>query len=563
METLAEFCALLPPLPLPKEMRQWDENAAELGLSPAMLMENAGHVALDVILRHLPDVEGLPVWLLMGKGNNGGDAACIARLLAQRGARVLLFHAQSPKEATGASALHLSLALADGVCMAPLTDLSAASMACLCGPALAQDTEGARLVAECGPPRLIVDGLFGTGFSGQLRPGMQAAIERVNTLSGRLPGCFVLAVDIPSGLDAVSGRPSPVAVRAHATVSLAAAKPGLVLPHAAPWVGQLHVGDIGMPRRARRPVRHYLLDGHALAALREPAPEDYKNSFGHVLVIGGAPGLSGAGHLAAASALRAGAGLVSAAAPASALTDIKDGWPEIMTVALGEGGESRWPGELPENLLSALDRATALAVGPGMGRGEDAAAFLTALLNLPRRPPAVLDADALILLSRERGLFSRLTASDVLTPHPGEAAALLATDTAEVQADRQRALGALCELSRAAVVLKGAGTLVGQTGAPVFLSPYAVPALAMGGSGDVLAGCIAALLAQGAGREGAALCAAGVGVVLHALAGRELGRNFPRRGCLASELADALPRVRAGLPPEDAGGWERRLPWPA
>ncbi|MDE7371129.1 MAG: NAD(P)H-hydrate epimerase, partial [Desulfovibrio sp.] len=402
MDTLADFCALLPPLPLPEEMRQWDADAAALGLSPAMLMENAGHVALDVLLGHCPDVKGAPVWLFMGSGNNGGDAACIGRLLADRGALPLLFHARPLTDVGGASALHLSLARANGVRTAPLAEL----------PAAISDA----LAARGAPPRILVDGLLGTGFSGTLRPGMQAAIEQVNALSARLPGCFVLAVDIPSGLDAVSGRPSPVAVRAHATVSLAAAKPGLVLPHAAPWVGALHVGDIGMPAPVRRPVRHYLLDGHALGALPEPAPENYKNSFGHVLVIGGAPGLSGAGHLAAASALRTGAGLVSAAAPASALAAIKSGWPEIMTVALGPEGAALWPRELPENLLAALGRATALAVGPGMGRGEDAAAFLAALLTLPERPPAVIDADALILLARAPALFSRLTGAGVRAP---------------------------------------------------------------------------------------------------------------------------------------------------
>lgn len=549
MDSLADFCALLPPLPLPEEMRRWDADAAALGLSPAMLMENAGHVALDVLLAHCPDVEGAAVWLFMGSGNNGGDAACMARLLADRGARPLLFHARPLEAASGASGLHLSLARANGVPTAPMAELPAAISACL-GPGGA-------------PPRILVDGLLGTGFSGTLRPEMQEAIEQINALSERLAGCFVLAVDIPSGLDAVSGRPSPVAVRAHATASLAAAKPGLVLPHAAPWVGSLHVGDIGMPAPVRGPVRHYLLDGHALAALPAAAPESYKNSFGHVLVIGGAPGLSGAGHLAAASALRAGAGLVSAAAPARALADIRSGWPEIMTVALGQHGESRWPREVPENLLTALGRATALAIGPGMGRGEDAAAFLKALLALPDRPPAVIDADALILLSRDRALFPRLTGADVLTPHPGEAAALLGTDTAHIQAGRPAALAALCGLSPAAVVLKGAGTLVGQAGAPTLISPYAAPALAMGGSGDVVAGTIAALLARGRAEDGRAVRAAGAGVALHALAGLELGRTFPGRGCLASDLADALPHVAAGLAPEPAAGWERRLPWPA
>lgn len=548
METLAEFCARLSPLPLPEEMRQWDADAAALGLSPAMLMENAGHVALDVLLRYAPDVGGKAVWLLMGSGNNGGDAACVARLLADRGARPLIFTARPPEAATGASALHLSLARANGVRVVPLTELAAAASAC---PASAS-----------APPRLIVDGLLGTGFSGTLRPGAQAAIEHVNALSGRIPSCFVLALDIPSGLDATTGKPSPVAVRAHATVSLAAAKPGLVLPEAAPWVGALHVGDIGMPGPVRSPVRHYLLDGRALTALPAPPPESYKNSFGHVLVLGGAPGLSGAGHMACAAALRTGAGLVSAAAPESALYAIQCGWPEIMTVALGPRGATGWPAEIPDALRERLRRATALAVGPGMGRGDDAAAFLAALLELPARPPAVIDADALVLLSRSPELLARLGPDDVLTPHPGEAAALLGTDGAHIQADRPAALTALCALSRAAVVLKGAGSLVGQACAPVFISPYAVPALAMGGSGDVLAGCIAAFLAQSRGQEGAGLRAAAAGVALHALAGRSLGHDFPRRGCLASELADALPHVRATLGEAPQGVWERRVPWP-
>lgn len=564
MDTLGEFCRLLSPLPLPEEMRHWDAEAENFGLSTAMLMENAGRVICDVLLRHCPHVEGAAVWLLMGSGNNGGDAACVARLLADRGARPLLFHARPLDAVSGESALHLSMARANGVRVAPLAELPAAMSACLGEPAEEGRDATTAAAAESGPPRIIVDGLLGTGFSGALRPDAHAAIERVNALSRRIPGCFVLAVDIPSGLDAVSGLPSPVAVRAHATVTLAAAKPGLVLPCAQPWVGALHVGDIGIPAavRHRRPVRQYLLDGRALRDLPEPSPEAYKNSFGHVLVLGGAPGLSGAGHLAAAAALRAGAGLVSAAAPESALAAIKSGWPEIMTLALGEVGAVRWPASLPKSLRELLCRCQALAVGPGMGRGEDAAAFLAALLELPDRSPAVLDADALILLSRNRALLSRLTSADILTPHPGEAAALLAADARRVQAERPAALARLCELSPAAVVLKGAGTLVGQAGKPAFISPYAIPALAMGGSGDVLAGCIAALLAQTGAQRRDALRVAATGVALHAMAGRICARAFPLRGARASELADALPHARVSSEEPPTTKWEHRIPWP-
>ncbi|WP_301204704.1 NAD(P)H-hydrate epimerase, partial [uncultured Desulfovibrio sp.] len=209
MDAPEEFCRLLSPLPLPDEMRQWDEEAERFGLSTAMLMENAGRVACDVLLRHCPDVEGAAVWLLMGSGNNGGDAACVARLLADRGARPLLFHARPPDAVSGASALHLSMARANGVRLAPLEELPVAMTACLGGMTAKERNATATAAAESGPPRIIVDGLLGTGFSGKLRPEAQAAIERVNALSRRIAGCFVLAIDIPSGLDAVSGLPSP------------------------------------------------------------------------------------------------------------------------------------------------------------------------------------------------------------------------------------------------------------------------------------------------------------------------------------------------------------------
>lgn len=562
MKKFAEFCDLLEPLPLPEEMRQWDSHAADLGLSPAMLMENAGHVACDVILNHCRPVHGTSAWIIMGNGNNGGDAACVARLLADQGCRPIIFHAQPPEAAKGPNALHLALARANGALLVPLADLQLAIAACLGAADMENCSQATRLIADYGPPRIIVDGLLGTGFAGTLRPEAQTAIERINALSARLASCFVLAIDVPSGLNAINGKPSPIAVRASATVSLAAAKPGLVLPEAATWVGSLYVGDIGLPAPTRTPVSHYLLDGHALGALPKARPDSYKNSFGHVLILGGAPGLSGAAHLAAISALRTGAGLASVAAPESSIGEIKNGKPEIMTLALGKPGHNQWPNELSESLQELIQRSTALVIGPGIGRNNAASAFLSAILELPQRPPAVIDADALILLSRNRHLFSLLTRNDILTPHPGEASALLNTASSHIQNDRPNALASLCRLSNAAVVLKGAGTLVGQKNAPVFISPYAVAALAMGGSGDVLAGCIASLFAQQETSNLQALLAAATGVALHAQAGRICAQNFPKRGCLASDLADALPQARAICEKPPATFWERRLPWP-
>lgn len=573
--SLTAFLDVLPPLPLPAEMRAWDAAAERFGLSSAMLMENAGRVACDILRAHRPCLRNVPIWLFMGGGNNGGDAACLARHLADHGADVWLFHARPVEAYSGAAAVQLRMAQDNGV---PLLPLHAFPLAC--AAALGADPhrdEGAVHACRAQPlpqsmpeilPEILVDGLLGTGFSGTLRPEMQECIERINTVHAAIPGCFVLALDTPSGLDAASGRPSPVAVRADATVSLAALKPGLALPEARIWTGSLHVGDIGIPRavRSNAPCSAWLLDGRALQVLPAVAPESHKNTYGHVLVVGGAPGLSGAAHLACAAALRTGAGLVTAAAPARSLADIRSGWPEIMTHALDPGsasGERHWPDSLDQPLRDLLARATALVLGPGMGRDEETAAFLAALLGQAGRPPAVVDADALMALARGPDLLRLLTPADILTPHPGEAAALLSLDAAAVQADRAAALNALCRLSSAAVVLKGAGTLVSQAGAPTLVCPYDVPQLAIGGAGDVLAGCIGALRACREGARWPALRVAGLGVILHALAGRLCARRWPGRGALASDIADALPQVRSEFSTPAEPGPEVMTPWPA
>ncbi|MBE6441457.1 MAG: NAD(P)H-hydrate dehydratase [Desulfovibrio desulfuricans] len=533
-----------PPLPLPEEMRLWDAGAMSLGLPEELLMENAARAALAVLQTYVPRLAGRRVLLFMGGGNNGGDAACLARLLLDQGAEPLVLHTRPLSACRGACGKHVRTARACGV---PFRR-------CPSAPAVPAPT-----------PDILVDGLLGTGFRGKLRSDMLTLVRAMNAM----PTPFVLALDIPSGLDGVSGLPSPEAVRATATVSFQAAKPGLLMPDAAPWTGRVHVRDIGIPARTLRaaPCSFHLADGHCLAPLGTVTPGGFKNSYGQVLVIGGAPGFGGAAHLAARAALRSGAGLVTSAAPLSGLADIKNGWAEIMTLPLTGTDAGRWPAALPKALIGLLDRCSALVVGPGMGRGEDAAALLAALLELPRRPPTVFDADALMLLARCPALLSRIDARDVLTPHPGEAAALLGCSVAAVQADRREALTRLCGLCRGTVALKGAGSLVGQANAPTLLCPYDVPQLSVGGSGDVLAGCIGGLLARtaraadGDAAPRAGLLRAGQAVALHALAGRMLGAEWPLRGNTAAALADALPRALAAHALQQPGG--DALPCPA
>ena len=532
----------LPPLPLPEEMRQWDEAAFALGLPEVMLMENASRAALRALELCGVPLAGRRVWLFMGSGNNGGDAAALARHLLDAGALPTVWHTRPLGQYKGACGQHVRMARRCGVPVAPV------------GRCLAAGRANA-------PPHIVVDGLLGTGFNGELRPEMLQLVRRINALRHE---AFVLALDVPSGLDASCGQPRPDAVRAHATVTFEAAKYGLVLPESVPFVGRLLALPIGIPLAVRRtaPCSARLLSGDMLSHLPPFRPQGYKNAYGHVLVVGGAEGLSGAAHLASRAALRAGAGLVSALVPAGNALAVKNGLAEIMVRETPGQADGRWPALPSGNWRLLLDdlsgRVQALVIGPGMGRDEAALALLRALLACPQRPAAVLDADALILLAREPELLRNLREQDVLTPHPGEAAALLGMSAAQVQADRPQALRALCELTPACVVLKGAGSLIGQRRngrlRPVCVSPWDVPALAVGGSGDVLAGCLGALLARRAAHplesaEGGcpvdALTLAAVGVSWHALAGCSVTESHPARGNLAHELAEALPAAHA------------------
>ena len=529
------FPASLPPLPLPDEMRQWDQAAFALGLPEVMLMENASRAALEALGRSCAPLRHKRVWLFMGSGNNGGDAAALARHLLDAGARPTVWHTRPLRHYTGACGRHVRMARSCGVPFFPVSRC----------PWRASAEE---------LPHVVVDGLLGTGFRGELRPAMLELIRRINGLREQT---FLFSLDVPSGLDASCGRPCPEAVRAHATVTFEAAKWGLALPESAPFTGKLLVLPIGIPAMVRdsAPCSARLLPDSLPATLPDIQPQGHKATYGHVLVVGGAEGLSGAAHLAARAALRAGAGLVTAVTPAGNMAAVKNGLAEIMVLPLNSHDHTAlhsWPAcaDLPQELRPLLSRCTALVLGPGMGRSEAAGTLLQSLLGQTPRPPAVLDADALALLAQKPDLLRQLGPHDVLTPHPGEAAALLGCTSRDIQADRPAALRRLCELTPACVVLKGAGTLVSRRSEagmlPVCLCPQDVPALSAGGSGDVLAGCLGALLARrDMDAQENALYTACCAVVWHARAGQRLSATFPSRGTLAHELADALPLTRS------------------
>lgn len=540
----------MPRLPDSREMAQWDKAAVDFGIPEFLLMENAGRVCCEAAMQRF----GRPVnaVVFMGGGNNGGDAACMARHLNDAWAGVSVWHTKELDKLKEAAGRHADLAMKDGINFIKLdSDADIAPQTLLRGI----------LGATGAMPDLIVDGLLGTGLESDLKISMQKLIDAINKLA-QLAGCPVISIDIPSGLNSSTGAPCPVAIRASVTVTLAAAKPGLLLPCSRPWVGDLECRKIGIPRavNSKCPASMRLLEGDSLMLL-PPLPESgFKNTYGHVVIIGGWRGYAGAAHLAALAALRSGAGLVTACAPEESLALIKNGLPEVMVYPAMAG--AGWPHELSLQLIELIQRCTAIVVGPGMGRRDEAGAFLGALLRVPQRPPAVIDADALALLARNQELHAFISAKDILTPHPGEAGLMLGSAGAEIQGDRQGALSRLCGMFPAVIVLKGAGTLVGQAGRDTLLCPYDIPQLSIGGSGDVLAGCIGALIGSRQYGDLDSLSLAGAGVAMHAMAGIICDEIYPDRGNQASQLADALPRVRGFVLSQQKKKPAGVLPWP-
>lgn len=477
------------------QVRAFDARAiATQGVSGYVLMQRAGEAALRALRVAWPSAQRIAI--ACGGGNNGGDGYVLARQLRAAGPEVQVHAVVDPSALQGDARRAFTDFLAAGGVLQP-------------GP-------------HPDPSRcdVIVDALLGTGFRAPLREPFTAAIAAIND-SGRP----VLALDIPSGLDGDTGRAPAGAIRAACTVSFVALKQGLCLEQGPDHCGELLFDGLGveLPGEGAEPPQWRCLgDSELRVALPRRARDAHKGQFGHVLVIGGGPGMPGAARLAGEACLRVGAGLVTVATTPAQAAALAATRPELMCAGVTDAA----------TLAPLLARCTVVAVGPGLGQDDWARALLAAALASGK--PLVLDADALNLLGPD-GLRS-LPARAVLTPHPGEAARLLGIDTRQVQADRRGTLQRLCADSGAVVVLKGRGTLVGERGRVPALCLAGNPGMASGGMGDVLTGAIAGILAQ---------ChdpwlAAGAGVLIHARAGDELARRRGARGLLAGEVAEAL-----------------------
>jgi NAD(P)H-hydrate epimerase len=490
------------------EMREVDRKTSELGIPGIVLMENAGHRVVEFLARQFTPLSAQRVLVLCGKGNNGGDGMVIARQLHTRfhpaALHVVLF--TLPEELKGDAATNYRML--EG-----------------CGCPVFHEIPAAARRAT-----LIVDALLGTGISGPATGRMLAGIREINT---GFPDAQAVAVDIPSGMPSDSGEPVGEFARADYTVTFTALKLGQVMPPNCDSVGHLTVAPIGSAPELYRAVQVELVEPSMFRQLLEPRPRwGHKGTFGHVLVVAGSRGKTGAAALSGMAALRAGAGLVTVASAEGAIPQIAAYAPELMTEPLAQTPH----GSIAINaaLEKVAEGKTVIAMGPGLGRDPGIRELVAASVARFEQP-MVLDADALVWEGTAAQGRVR-----VMTPHPGEMARLTGKTIAEIQKDRLGAARAYAAAHGVTLVLKGQRTVIAFPDGRIWINPTGTPALGTGGTGDVLTGLLSGLLAQFPTRADEAVAAA---IYLHGLAAQIGARELGEKCFIASDILKYLPRA--------------------
>ncbi len=516
------------------QMQAMDRDTIEgFGIPGRVLMEIAGRGATGFLLERFPDLTGRRLAVAAGPGNNGGDGFVMARCLAQRGFAVTVYLLCTPERVQGDAAANLGL------------------LASLSVPVVAVPDEAALAArrGEMAAVDLWIDAILGTGLTSEVRGFYRSVIQFINHCERP-----VFAVDIPSGINADTGQPCGACIRAQATATFGLAKTGHFLQPGAAFSGALRVIDIGIPPHivAKAHPRHYLLTPQAFASALAARPADaHKGTSGHLLVLAGTPGKTGAAAMTALSALRSGAGLVSLGVPAGLNAVLETLVLEAMTVPLPAAADGGLGSAAGEEILGLLAGKKCLALGPGLGTGAETRALVRQVLSACRLP-LVIDADGLNCLAGEPGLLKSLEGPVILTPHPGEMARLTGGTVQAVQTDRIACARDFARQFNVHLVLKGAGTVVAHPDGAVYVNPTGNPGMAAGGMGDVLTGVIAGLVSRGVPPAEAARA----GVYVHGRAADGVARQVAPCGYLASEVMAAIPRQFREL----AGGTDPTMP---
>ncbi|HHX94919.1 MAG TPA: NAD(P)H-hydrate dehydratase [Clostridia bacterium] len=504
-----------------EEMRSLDTAASsEYGIPSLILMENAGRAVAEKAVEYFGGcVDSRRILIFSGKGNNGGDGFVAARHLANKGADVKVFLLYPREEILGDALVNLEILEKLGVVISPV------------GPRDIQRVKIALIYAD-----LVIDAIFGTGFKGKAKGTPASVIGAINESS-----TSVIAVDLPSGLEADSGQVKGPCIRASFTCTSGLPKPGLYLYPGVEYCGEIEVANISLPAGLieKGNFQFSLVDREMCSQYLPPRQwNSHKGAFGHVFVAGGSVGMTGAVALASEAALKSGAGLVTACVPGSLNSILENKLTEVMSIPLPETENRVLNTEAAAVLLRKVKKNDVVAVGPGLSTCPGTDGFVKELLL--RCPcPIVIDADGLNIISGNPDMLLDLKVPAVLTPHPGEMARLLGCSAQEVQQDRVNIARQFARQYGVVVVLKGANTITAVPDNSVFINTTGNPGLATAGSGDVLTGLIASLLVQGLPTE----YAAAVGTYIHGLTADDLLPTYGERGITAGDVAFNLPRT--------------------
>jgi NAD(P)H-hydrate epimerase len=508
-----------------KEMAGLDQQTIrEIGIPGIVLMENAAQGAASFFLRVVPDLIDRSIVVVAGTGNNAGDGFALARIFHSKGAQVCVICLRSPQKLSGDALTNFKIVEKIGIPVSVWDE--------------AKDFEEQwRQVLESGA---VIDAILGTGLSSEVQGLYRDIIERLNGLNVPL-----LAVDIPSGLDATTGRPLGVAVKATATATFGFLKIGHLIERGPELAGEVEVIEIGIPPGLAESagIQRYWLTGQLVSSWIEPRdPATHKGQAGHVCVLAGSLGKTGAATLLCSGAARTGAGLVTLFIPQSLNAILEVKLTEAMTLPIAETSQQTPSSAALDQVLHFLQGKQALAIGPGISTNADTATLVKGLL--PKVScPMVLDADAITAVSEDPGILRKAAAPLVLTPHPGEMARICHSTVSDVQRDRLESASKFSRDYGAVLVLKGHRTIIAGPDGKLAINSTGNPAMASGGMGDTLTGIIAGLLAQGFD----AFRAASLGVYVHGAACDRVFGGVSSRGLLASDMLDEVPGILGEL----------------
>jgi NAD(P)H-hydrate epimerase len=504
-----------------QQMKEIDRKTIEeIGIPGPVLMENAGLEIVRAIRARFPEIQKGKVLIVAGKGNNGGDGFVVARHLWNRGGRPKVFLLAAKQDVKGDAALNLEIADKIGVDIVEILS--------------AEDWKKHK--RDLSAATLIVDAIFGTGLMNPAEGLYAIAIEDINRAKA-----FKVAVDIPSGLSSDTFQIIGPAVKADLTVTLGAPKISHVFPPAEDWVGELVIADISLPPFLfeDESLKLEFVEKRALMPFFKKRKWDsHKGTYGHLLILAGSLGKTGAAVMAGKAALKVGAGLVTVGTAQSSLPIVARSMMELMTEPLPETEEKTIAKEAVSKVMKILPGKDALLIGPGISTHPSTADFVLSLL--PKvKCPVVIDADGLNVLAGHLDVLKPLTGRAILTPHPGEFARLLGLETKDVLDRRLELVPQFAEKYRVYLVLKGYRTLIANPQGKVYINLTGNPGMASGGSGDVLSGMIASLIMQEKDILGATLAA----VFIHGLSGDIGVLRLGERPLIAGDLIRYLPQA--------------------